>query len=311
MTPRPRLRDDHDGDGRKHERRGESSPPDRFRLERIEVREPAGPDRLHQIVEVRDERVGQPQPQRRGRERIEGPALPLGDERDRDRYRREQQEGDLLDDAPPSLERPPVEQQQDERQRDEHRLRHQAEGEGEERGEIAARRRAPGMLDPGEQREHPEERAEEVLALGDPRHRLDVQRVEAEEGRHGRASRQRARPPPQQMEKEHGAPGVKSEADQMVAAGVEREEGHVEHVREPRQRVPVGCVESGERPAQAFEAEAFAHHRVLVDVEAVVEGDEIVSPHLPEDGGRRRDQAERDEKPPGPARHRATSDRGG
>ena len=81
-------------------------------------------------------------------------------------------------------ERPPVEQQQGEGQGDEHRLRGEPQGEETERQEIAAGAGAADVAQVRPHGEQPEQRREDVLALGGPGHRLHPQRVQGEQGRH-------------------------------------------------------------------------------------------------------------------------------
>ena len=57
----------------------------------------------------------------------------------------------------------------------------------------------------GAEREHEEEAGEHVLALGDPGHRLDVQRMDAEQRGDRRAPPRGARHPPQHLEEEPDA----------------------------------------------------------------------------------------------------------
>jgi YidC/Oxa1 family membrane protein insertase len=126
-------------------------------------------------------------------------------ESDRARDAREHEERDLLSKErgertavlrrgePPcpeirAVQRPVIEEQEEEGQGDQHGLGHEPEGiQGERRGvpTLSALLRPP---DPCPQRKESEERAEHVLALGDPRHRFDVQRMHREQGGHDRAA---------------------------------------------------------------------------------------------------------------------------
>ena len=75
-------------------------------------------------------------------------------------------------------------------------------------------------------------------------------RVQGEERRDGGAAPERAGERAQQLEERERGRGVQTEAHQVVGARIDAEEARVRHVREPGQRVPVGGVEGGERPAQ-------------------------------------------------------------
>ncbi len=86
---------------------------------------------------------------------------------------------------------------------------------------------------------------------------------------------------------------------ERVPSRTEPEELHVEHVRDPSERVPVRRVELGERPAQAFERQAAQHPRILREVRRRVVGDERVPEHAPVDERDRRDETEAGEAEPG------------
>jgi hypothetical protein len=72
--------------------------------------------------------------------------------------------------------------------------------------------------------------------------------------------------------------------DQMQRAGVGAEQLHVEHVREPGERVPIAQQAGGEGPARAVEGKAAAHDGVFADVARVVVLDEAVPVGLRVDG---------------------------
>jgi hypothetical protein len=156
---------------------------------RIEHRQP----RRHTVFQIgrgRHESVGDPLVEREG---IDGRRRP---ERDWARNHRagkhgKEEERDLLDGelpdrdpalaAPPeSPKRPEVEEQQDKRQRHEHRLRHQAEREESKRSRVPTYDSAPDVRRISHEGEQHEERAEDVLAFGDPGDRFDVQRMNTE-----------------------------------------------------------------------------------------------------------------------------------
>jgi hypothetical protein len=123
----------------------------------------------------------------------------------------------------------------------------------------------------GSQGEQEEQRAEHVLALRDPGHRLDVQRMQREEGGHERAPEARPRHPLEQAEEQERVHEVNGHARQVVPAGVEAKQLDVELVREPRQRMPVGRMSRGQRPGQGRSVQAARDVTVLADVLRVVE----------------------------------------
>jgi len=198
------------------------------------------------------------------------------------RRRGERGKGQLLEQAAP-VERPPerpeVEHQQQDRQRDEHRLRQDPKRHADERSRVAAPAPGARVRDPRVQREQAEQRAEQVLALRDPRHRLDVLRVEREQQR-GRSARalpcSEAR---QQREHERRAERVQQGVLQVRRGSARAEQAHVDHVREPGERVPIAGVEGGEGPGHAVEREPARDVRIAGDVLLVVEAQERERAH--------------------------------
>ena len=99
-------------------------------------------------------------------------------------------------------------------------------------------------------------------------------------------------PPGEQCDHErveqHRYGPVERDVDEVMGAQVHAEERDIRHVREPRQRVPVGGVKRTECPADTLEAQATPHHEVVFDVSGVVEIDVAVVPGL------RIDQEQRD-----------------
>ena len=71
------------------------------------------------------------------------------------------------------------------------------------------------------------------------------------------------------------SPGAAAVTSRRCPAGIEPEQLHIEHVREPRQRVPVFAVDARERPGTR-RGHARADVRVLGDVLRVVDQDEFV-----------------------------------
>ena len=75
----------------------------------------------------------------------------------------------------------------------------------------------------------------------------------------------------------------------------EAEELAIEHVGEPGERMPVGGVEGGESPGEAGKVRPRATHRIVADVEVVIEADELVAGDLRVNG--EGDEREREEDP--------------
>ncbi len=141
------------------------------------------------------------------------------------------------------------------------------------------RRCGPGEVpEVGAQGQQPQQRGQDRLALRDPGHGLHLHGVYGEECRDGGAAPERAAERAQQLKEQQRARGVQPEVHQVVGARSAAEETRVGHVREPGQGMPVGGVESGERPPAAAPAQPALHHAVPGDVIRVVEVDEIEAP---------------------------------
>ena len=94
---------------------------------------------------------------------------------------------------PPSLQRPIVQENQRARQADGHRLRHHRQHQRRRHHEVADEYRPLGVPGVSQHGENPEQRAERVLPLGRPGHRLHAQGVNGEQRRHHRAGPKRPR----------------------------------------------------------------------------------------------------------------------
>jgi hypothetical protein len=178
-------------------------------------------------------------------------------------------------------------------------------GLGQERGgESRERRHAPPAPEPapsldaadvGEDREHVEQGAQHVASLGDPRDRLDAQRMDRED-QGGQRRAERDRPAPQVLdsslfaaggdgrvrgrkrrreqppghEEEHARPhGVHEHVDQVIPERVHPAERVVESQRQPGQRDPVPQEGRREHPPKVGPAQA-AKVRVVGEVHVVV-----------------------------------------
>ncbi len=192
--------------------------------------------------------------------------------------------GDAGPGVPQPSQRPPVGQQQQEGEGDQHRFGHQAEGEEPQRRQVTRRRRAAQVPEPGHQRQHAEEPGQQVLALREPGHRLDPQRVEGEQRGDGQGDAPAAGQAGQQGEEEDGNERVDRDADQVMGAGVHAEQGHVELVRQPGDRVPVGGVQGGHGPANRGGGQAAGDGGVVGQVDGVVILQEGVATQRGEDG---------------------------
>ena len=206
----------------------------------------------------------------------------------------EREEGELLDDAPPQVsrvaqaaQRPVVEQEQDEGERDGHGLREQGGREQPERERVVPPGPSAGPCGPAPQRGEREARGQQLLALRDPGDRLDQCRVHGEERRHGQARQRRLGQGAKRGKEQDRVQRVEQYVDHVVCAGSAAEQLHVEHVREQRERVVVVDVKVAEGPRYAFEREPSLHHRILRDVQRVVVRQVLELPHA---GPGQRDQ---------------------
>jgi hypothetical protein len=70
----------------------------------------------------------------------------------------------------------------------------------------------------------------------------------------------------------------------------------VDHMCNPRERVPISLAKSGEGPGQPRERDTAIHYRVLFDIRDVIENYEAMPNHLRVDPKRYYCQTEQDEK---------------
>ena len=268
-----------DGDG------AEDLPRRRRRGIGIDRGQAGGPDHLDRVRRVGQDGGGETAIERKDAKPLYRARVPLDEHGDDARHESQSHQGQLLDDQPAprgglrrAAERPEVEEEQDEGQGDQHRLGHEPQREEQDDQRVTARARPAHVDQIGPEGQEEEQPAQDVLALRDPGHRFHVQGMELEERGHERAPEERARHPQEQAEEEERVDDVKHRARQMVRAGVEAEELDVEHVREPRQGMPVPGVSGGQRPRYGSSVQPARHCGVLADVLGVVEVHELVVP---------------------------------
>jgi hypothetical protein len=73
---------------------------------------------------------------------------------------------------------------------------------------------------------------------------------------------------------------VKHHVCQMVRPGVHAEKLHVQHVRKPRQGMPVAGVSRGKGPNYVSTRQTTSYVRVLADVVGIVIAHKVVAEHL-------------------------------
>ena len=102
----------------------------------------------------------------------------------------------------------------------------------------------------GQERQHPEQNAQDILALGNPGHRLDPQRVEAEEGRDRETAPKGAGQLEQDHENKDGIDGMQQDVGEMITHGVESPKQVIQHERPLGERMPIGSETVSESPAK-------------------------------------------------------------
>ena len=106
-----------------------------------------------------------------------------------------------------------------------------------------------------------------------------MQRVQGEEGRHGRALPEPACQPRKRQEKKQRVRHVQQQAHGVVPARPGTEELPVEHMGEPGERVPEIGIEVREGPADALGGDPGPHVGIFVYIERIVEVDKIEAHH--------------------------------
>src|SRR5437588_6072583 len=95
--------------------------------------------------------------------------------------------------------------------------------------------------------------------------------------RHPKAAPLSAGGSQQQPEQQSNVQGVQQNADKMMARGIQAEQLAIEHVGDPSERVPVGNIESSERPTDVLEREAGLNVRIEGDVGIVIVVNESIA----------------------------------
>ena len=116
-----------------------------------------------------------------------------------------------------------------------------------------------------------EQRAQDVLARGDSRHRFHMQRMQGEQRGHDGAAPSGTREGLQGQEQhDRAGGGVEQKVAEVESAGRAAMDRGVHQVGEPDQRLPESGLEGGEGPLDAVWAEPPQHPRVAGDVTVVV-----------------------------------------
>ena len=195
-----------------------------------------------------------------------------------------------------SLERPVIQQQQDERQRHQHGLRHQPQGQRNEDHHISRKGPFFCVSSVCAERQYPERATEQIFPLGDPRDRFNAQWVNGENRRHESARAGPARHANENEEEQCGIERMQDQVRRMMAGRVRPVALNIQHVRQPRQRVPIRRVKRGEGPANAGRRDALLNVGIMSDVHVVVEEHKVVAHDRPEHEQREDDQSAADQE---------------
>ena len=197
---------------------------------------------------------------------------------------------------PHAAQRPVVQEQEYEGRGHQHRFGHQPQGQRHEHRRVAEDGRPPDIAAVGQEGEHEEQRAEDVLAFRDPGDRFNVQGMQPEQRSHQGASPEGPRHQPQRDEQQDRVGRVQCDVDRMVPARpvLDAEEVAVEHVGKHRHRMPVAHCNGSEGIDQALVGQPMADGRVLDDIAMIVQRDEGIGVDRPVDGRHGRHEQETD-----------------
>ena len=188
-------------------------------------------------------------------------------------------------------QRPVVQQQQQKRQGDRHRLGRQRGDEARQHGQIPdKRKRPPRIAQVGGQRQHEEQPAEHVLALGHPGHRFPTQRMKGEDGGGQRARPETARHPPKNHEQQDRRGGVQRDVRQVMDCGAVAQKVPHQDVRDARQRGPAFQMALGEYGGESPRGQLAGHQPVFRHAFGIVVVDEIEARRLSEHQSDRQQQ---------------------
>ena len=130
-----------------------------------------------------------------------------------------------------AIERPVVQKQQHERQRNHHRLGQQPQRKQEYYRHITVEgKRMAHIAHIRPECQHEKQATEHILAFRHPRHRFNPQRMDRKHRRHKRAAPQKPSHPPQHQKQEDHRGGVQQDVRQMMPAGIQPIQPAVQHV---------------------------------------------------------------------------------
>src|ERR1035441_7659466 len=98
--------------------------------------------------------------------------------------------------------------------------------------------------------------------------------MKGKERSHQGAAPKRARQALKQSEEQEGVGGVKEQAGDVMAEGLQPVKLAVQHVRQPRQRMPIRSVSARESPPHALPPQSRLHPWIVGEVIRIVESHE-------------------------------------
>ena len=144
------------------------------------------------------------------------------------------------------------------------------------------------------QREQEKQHAEQVLALGHPHYRFDVDGVQRKQRRHHEAAACGPGRLQQDPEQQRYIERMQQYIGAVMASRIELKELAIQGVREPGHGMPIGLIVSGESPRDRVPGEPGLNVEVLGDIAVVVVIDERVMNRriVKNDGGDHEDKTE-------------------
>src|SRR5207248_295833 len=169
-----------------------------------------------------------------------------------------------------AFERPVIQEQKNNWQRNQHRFRHQPASKQDRYLQVAADRWFARVIQIRGEREHKEESTQNVFAFGNPDDRLHPQRMDGKDRRHECASPKRAGQPTKQVEENDSSRGVEQNISEMMRPSAEPEHSTIEHVRKRRERMPVTSMSMSKCPNHSIPTQARDYLRSFIGVGRII-----------------------------------------
>jgi hypothetical protein len=174
-------------------------------------------------------------------------------------------------------QRPEVQEEHKERERDQHRLGHQPERKKNQNGQISLPYRLPDIEHIEQKRQKPEARAEDILPLSHPGNRFHIDRVNGKKSRYTGAPPNGSGHEAKQGKEKDRVDEMKDDIRPMVAAGIGPKQLPVQHMRNPGKRVPVAAAfHVPEGPDQPFHSQPCLNMYIISNINRIIVVDEPV-----------------------------------